>query len=104
MSAKTFQVQYEKFNILGFRSSEDSKTLVNRCLFRLGALYAFNYSLQREEYSHRTILALKCSRCSDPLELLVIYNHSLNMVEENMVNYVYNFLFVMCIESKDIFS
>jgi hypothetical protein len=89
MSAKTFQVQYEKSNILGFRSSEASKILVNRCIFRMGALYVFNYTLQWEEYTHRTIIAIKSSRCSDPLELLVIYNHSTNMVEENMVSSAY---------------
>ena len=100
MSAKTFQVQYEKSNILGSRSSEAIKIMVNRCIFRLGALYAFNYSLQKEEYTCRTIIAIKSSRCSNPIEFLVIYNHRNNMVEENMVrplHEIYSYDFAMIV-------
>jgi hypothetical protein len=49
----------------------------------------FNKSLQIDEYTSRTIIALKSSRCSDPIELIVIYNHLMNMVEENMVKIMY---------------
>jgi len=49
----------------------------------------FNKSLQIDEYTSRTIIALKSSRCSDPIELIVIYNHTMNMVEENMVKIMY---------------
>ena len=55
----------------------------------------FNKSLQIDEYTSRTIIALKSSRCSDPIELIVIYNHTINMVEENMVKIMYLCIFLI---------
>jgi hypothetical protein len=109
MSAKCFTVSYERSDVLGFRTQ--SKAAVRRCIVRMGALYSFNFSLKVEEFTYRSIAAIKqsrscytincdtfivlllflfkdlllISRCSDPLEMLVLYNHKNKMIEESMV-------------------
>ena len=60
MSAKCFTVTYDRSDILGHRSN--SKIVSQRCIARLGALYFFNHTLQVEEFTHRTIVAIKQSR------------------------------------------
>jgi hypothetical protein len=79
----------------------------------MGALYSFNFSLKVEEFTYRSIAAIKqsrscytincdtfivlllflfkdlllISRCSDPLEMLVLYNHKNKMMEEYQEQY-----------------